>query len=95
MAYREHINKNGAFELTMKGTLIKCFDEMAAGTVDPQTAPTELTDSTAGTPGATLAAVVGTTYSTDIPAIRNWIASLNARINTLQDKLVSAGVLTE
>lgn len=44
----------------------------------------QLTDSTAGTPGTTLAAVTGTTYSTDIPTIRNWIASLAAKINALE-----------
>jgi len=93
MAYREHIHKNGSFELSEKGTLIKCFDEISAGTITPQSAPGALTDSSGGTPGTTLAAVVGTTYSTDIPAIRNWIASLNDAINDLKAALVAAGVL--
>lgn len=39
-----------------------------------------LTDSTAGTAGTTLAAVTGAVYATDIPAIRNWIASLAAQL---------------
>lgn len=49
-----------------------------------QTRAGQLTDNTAGTPGATLAAVVGTTYSTDIPTIRNWAASLAQRINAVE-----------
>lgn len=48
------------------------------------------TDSTAGTPGTTLAAVTGTTYSTDIPTIRNWIASLNKQVNDLKNQLSAA-----
>lgn len=100
MAYsRSHINTNGAFELTEKSALLKTFDDIqaeidAGGAFTPEAGPTALTDSTAGTPGATLAAVVGTTYSTDIPTIRNWIASLNAQINALQTALTTAGILT-
>lgn len=44
----------------------------------------QLTDSTAGTPGTTLAAVTGTTYSTDVPTIRNWMASMAAKLNAVE-----------
>ncbi len=97
MAYtRSHINNNGSFNTSQKSSLLKTFDEVDGGTgsLTPQAGPSALTDSTAGTPGATLAAVVGTTYATDIPAIRNWIASLNARIDGLQAALEASGILT-
>lgn len=90
---RKHLQLSGEFNALQKGVLIKSFDEVAAGTVVPQTEPADLTDSTAGTPGTTLAAVVGTTYSTDVGAIRNWIASLNKAHNDLKAALVAAGVL--
>lgn len=48
------------------------------------------TDSTAGTPGTTLAAIVGTTYTSDVGTIRNWIASLNKQINDLKNQLSAA-----
>jgi hypothetical protein len=82
------------FTYLQKKHLKTALESVDAGTVDPQTATGALTDSTAGTPGATLAAVVGTTYSTDIPTIRNWAASLAAKINALRTELIASGVLT-
>jgi hypothetical protein len=52
-----------------------------------------LTDSTAGTPGATLAALTGT-YASDVATIRNWGASLAAQVNALITDLTNVkGVL--
>ena len=52
----------------------------------------QLTDSTTGTPGTTLAAAPsGTVYATDFPTIINWIASLAAKYNSLEGKISAAG----
>lgn len=48
---------------------------------------TNLTDNSAGTPGSTLAAIGGTTYSSDAPTLRNWIASVNAKISAIENVL--------
>ena len=54
-----------------------------------------LTDSTAGTAGTTLAAVTGAVYATDIPTIRNWIASLAAQLALVKTDVVNLRTLVD
>lgn len=77
----------GTIRMTMNGTGLGFY---TATPVAQQTRITNYTDSTGGTPGTTLASVVGTTYSTDIPTIRNWVASLNKQINDVKNILSAA-----
>lgn len=49
-----------------------------------------LTDSTGGTPGATLAAIAGSVYATDAAAIINALSSLAAQVNALRVDLANA-----
>lgn len=58
-------------------------------------AVTPLTDSTGGTPGATLAAVENTSTGDRSAAINSNFASLNQQIEDLKEALVDAGLLTE
>ena len=89
------------FTSLQKKHLKTSLESVAAGTIDPQDAVAELTDSTGGTPGATLAAITApaanatTSLTNDMTAVRNSIASLNAQINSLQDALVAAGILED
>jgi hypothetical protein len=57
------------------------------GGVTPQVEPTALVDNSGGTASGTLAAITDT-------ATKNAVASLNAQIDALTAKLVTAGVLT-
>jgi hypothetical protein len=52
----------------------------------------QLTDSSAGTPGTTLSAIGGTTYSTDAPTLRNWIASVAAKLNAIETAIHNIGL---
>lgn len=57
--------------------------------------PAVLVDNTAGTANSTLEALAdGTTYATDVAAIRNNFADLAAKINALIAALKAAGVLS-
>lgn len=63
----------------------------ATGAVQPSRVG-QLTDSTAGTPGSTLAAVGGTVYATDVATLRNWAASLAQRVNALETIIHNLGL---
>lgn len=99
------INTNGAFELTEKQSLLKAFratyaDITAGGAFTPTAGPAHLTDSSTGTPGATLAAITSTTpadltaVGVQLGIIKNAVASLNAQINALETALTTSGILT-
>lgn len=60
--------------------------------VTAQGAIAELTNSTGGTPGATLVAVGDTTTNQAVP-INNNLASLNAKINAIITALEGAGIV--
>jgi hypothetical protein len=61
--------------------------------LNPQTKPTNLTDSTTGAVTATLKAVRSDTGAHTASDAQDNFASLNAQLNTLQAALVSAGIL--
>lgn len=93
---RRHIAMCGSFNNGEKKALLDTFEEVSAGTIVPTAGPADLTDSTGGTPGATLAAITaGAAYAqADMTAVKNAIASLNAQIVALEDALQTSGVLT-
>jgi hypothetical protein len=65
---------------------------VAVATITAQGAIAELTNSTGGTPGATLVAVGDTTTNQAVP-INNNFASINAKLNALITALEGAGVI--
>jgi len=73
---RKPLNLSGSFNTSQKGTLIKCFDQVAAGTVVPQTAPTNITGQT-GTAGSVIADVGGSFTQ----------ATLNSNFRVVSDKI--------
>lgn len=94
---RKPLNLSGEFNVLQKGTLIKCFEQLAAGTVSPQTAMTALTDSSTGSASNTLAVMTGVdgtgSNAAPLTATKNAVASLAAKINALRTDLIAAGVL--
>jgi hypothetical protein len=96
----EPLKKNGSFELSEKRDLLKVFNSIEAAALDvPQTAMTALTDNSTGTATSTLAAITSTTpadlaaVGVQLGIIKNAIASLAGKINTLRTDLITAGVL--
>lgn len=90
MAYnRKHISQNGSFQISQKQSLLKTFDEVASGTVNPQTAPVALTAAT-GTPSNS---VVDVTSSFVQATLNNNFKAVSDKINALRTALIAAGVL--
>lgn len=73
---RKPLNLSGEFNVLQKGTLIKCFDQVAAGTVSPQTAPANITGQT-GTGGNVISDVTATPTQ----------ALINSNFKVVSDKL--------
>ena len=73
---RNPLNLSGAFNTSQKGTLIKSFEQVAAGTVVSQTAPTSITGQT-GTAGSVIADV-GSSFTQ---------ATLNSNFRVVSDKI--------
>lgn len=99
---RKPLNLSGEFNVLQKGTLIKCFEQLASGTgsLVPQTAPVALTDNTGGTANNTLVAIPATTPA-DLAAqgvingnVRDNLADLAGKINALRTALIASGIMT-
>jgi hypothetical protein len=86
------------FTYLQKKHLKTALESVDAGTVDPQAAPTALTDNTAGTVSNTLAALTGVdgtgSNAAPLAGVKNSISSLASKINALRTDLIAAGVLT-
>lgn len=94
---KSHINNCTSFNVSQKVALTKTFRQITGGAIlTPTAGVANLTDSTGGSVTTTLAAITaGASYAqADLTAIKNGLASLNARVNTLQANLKTAGILT-
>lgn len=56
---------------------------------------TSLTDNSAGTASTTLAAVAGMLYTTDVPTLRNWIASVAAELALIKTDVANIKTLQD
>lgn len=95
------IQYDGEFTSLQKSHLKTALTSISNGaSLTPQTATGALTDSTGGTPSATLAAITVTTpadltaVGVQLGIIRNAIASEATKINALRTELIASGILT-